>query len=238
MKKLILVTFAIAICGWLSIRAATTLNVVTANVGQVGQSTAFVSLFSADTESFEAVGYDAAEYSTSSGAVNPDSTTGCSVGSQCLALDGTAATAFSRWVVASSTEVYASVVMTFSGTPSSTALFATLRDGGGNIQCTVAILSDNTVRIYNGTSFSATTGTITTGVATQFFYHWKSDGTADVSFGAYPATRTTSGANYASVSGGNGTTAIVRAQLSCQTGIGGITEIADRFKVGTVAYPN
>ena len=167
-------------------------------------------------------GFDDTQIVTTNGTPNQDYTGVVLSGAQSLRLIVAA-----DWVryVLSSTQTEADFHCAFQpvALPSSGSqvLFELEQAGGaGTAPCAVYLYSTGALKIFNGTSGgAATVSTMTAGTSYRVWGHWKNDGTASVAFAVKNGaeTRPTSGNNYDSVSGGNGTQAIKQVLLNNPT---------------------
>lgn len=145
---------------------------------------------------------------TDSGTVNWDDTTAPVLqGSQQLSLDGTSLTSYSRTDFANQTELWVYFLVRWSALSSSTGKRIVLirPNGGGSDQCTLDLNGGpGIIRVFNGTVSQEAVTTVSTATKYHFWVHWKNDGVASVGFST-TGTRPTTGNNFASVTGGDGT---------------------------------
>lgn len=184
-------------------------------------------------------GFDATNIISNVNGANPDYTGNILDGTQSLLSTNNEPVRFTltNSVTASYTELWAMCHL-ISMTNNGGAMINFTTDG--NVvqgDCTMQILLAGTagpMRIYNGSTFAATVSNVSTNTPYYIWMHWKSDGTGDVAFST-TTTRPTGGNNYASVSGGNGTTACTR--ISIGTTSSGWAAIYDNVKVSATGYP-
>ena len=177
-------------------------------------------------------GFDDAQINTLGGTVDQDYTGVVLAGAQSLRF--TTAGAIARYILTSTrTNIdfyfqYRPVTLPASG---SAILFeATQAGGAGSSPVTVYLYSTGQLKIFNGSSGgSQTVSTMSAGTTYCVWGHWENGGTASVAFAVKTGSeiRPTSGNNYDSVSGGNGTQAIERPVLESPSTEG----IHDRFRI-------
>lgn len=122
-----------------------------------------------------------------------------------------------RWESASAIKVDDFFIFNCVALPVSAGIIWRVADAGSNDQGDVYLYPSGQLKIFNGSSGgSQTTATLSTGTTYAIWAHWETNGTANVAFAAYTGsqTRPTTGTFYDSVSGGNGTAAIIRHEFN------------------------
>lgn len=181
-------------------------------------------------------GYDSPLVTAETTAPNNDYATAPAplVGTYSLFMDTTApANKQTRWVLGSAeTELHIFFMFSDATLPSNAnGPIFTISDSGGNDQCYLYLRSDGTMQIFNGGTSATTVDSPAASTTYYVWVDWKTDGTAAVGFST-TGTKPTSGNKYASVTGGNGTTASVRLHLRADSGTG-LQIIFDKFLVST-----
>ena len=188
-------------------------------------------------------GYDDAQYFSASGTTDPDYATSPAplLGSQSLKVS---ADSFSRYILTGSqTEIDGFCLFNIpAGLPITLpSEIIEIQDNSGNVMFSLYVRTDGAVQCLHGSDPSAqTTGLITSATTIALWWHWKTDGTGSVAWANYTGsqTRPSSGSNFASVTGGNGTTAMQRILIRAANGGRDIVFDRLRLTAGTTIPDN
>ena len=182
-------------------------------------------------------GYDSALAAAETGTPNNDYATAPAplVGSRSLYLDSSAAVAQAvRWdLAAAQSELWMYFKFSDASLPmNSSQPICEMVSSGGVTQGGVYLRTASNFKVVNGTILSTeTTGTVSASTTYHLWVHWKNDGTGDVGFST-DGVRPTSGNNYQTVTGGDGTSTVTRIYLRASDAALQ-TMIVDRFLVST-----